>query len=84
MNVNKKNYKKELLNVLFFQYSISFGSRNSTYYLHCSFHTFELRWGVFNKTGEIDSRPATLPKKACVKEVFLQIYQNLQCFFNKV
>ena len=58
---------------VFSQYSISFGSCSSTYYLRCSIHIFELRRNVLNKIEAIEKtfkRPATLPKKGCTKEAF--------------
>ena len=67
MKINKEELEGRVAECTgFSQYSIS-----STDYLHCSFHIFELCWSAFTKIEEIDSRPATLPKKACIKEVFL-------------
>ena len=69
---------------VFSEYSISFESWSSTYYLYFSFPIFELSWSAFNKIEEVNSRPATLPKNVCTKEVFLKVHQNPQCIFNKV
>ena len=72
MKVNKEELQGSVAEcTVFSQYSISFGSWSSTYHLHCSFHIFELRWSVFNKIEDIDSRPVTLPKKVWIKEAFV-------------
>ena len=56
-----------MLNVLGFLNIASVVQISST----ALYHKFELRRSIFTKIEEIDSRPATLPKKACIKEVFL-------------
>ena len=64
MDVNKAELQRRVDEcTVFSQCSISLGSRSSTYYLHSSFQMSELRWSVFNKTTEIESRPALYRKK---------------------